>query len=108
MNDDGYVSPLDALLLINALNSFGARALTGVNLSATYCDVNGDKYVSPLDALCIINWLNQVDGAGEGESATDHEVRELALRVLLGDTAANSTSALDDVLDQLCAMPSSP
>ena len=72
VNADGYVSPHNALLLINALNTAGARPFAGVNLSSTYGDVSDDNYLSPLDALLVINGLNGLTGVGEGESSVHH------------------------------------
>lgn len=53
---DGYVSPLDALLVINFINSNG----TGVfpTQFAGYIDTNADRVISPIDALLVINELN--------------------------------------------------
>ncbi|NLX55607.1 MAG: S8 family serine peptidase [Planctomycetaceae bacterium] len=67
VNFDGFISPIDALLVINHLNRGGTP---GVRL-----DVNRDKHVSPLDALLIVNYLNRRDGLGEGagESAGEGE-----------------------------------
>ncbi|MEZ6110381.1 MAG: matrixin family metalloprotease [Pirellulaceae bacterium] len=67
VNRDGQVSPLDALLVINQLNSASA------NGDSVMCDVNGDGELSPVDALMVINRLNggQVDTAVAGESASD-------------------------------------
>lgn len=69
-NDAGNnVSPIDVLLVINQLNSPGARLLPlpDANFAPPpYLDVNGDQFVSPIDALLVINHLNNV-GAGEAE-----------------------------------------
>ncbi|MHB8956711.1 MAG: putative Ig domain-containing protein [Pirellulaceae bacterium] len=67
VNADEYVSPLDALLVINELNRRGSRVLTGNNDTGCYVDVSGDDFVSPRDALLVINSLNQ-DNRAEGES----------------------------------------
>jgi hypothetical protein len=69
VNHDNRVSPLDALLVINALNASGPRSLTSDPLPVTlqtpnYRDVDGDSFMSPLDALLIITRLN-AGGAGE-------------------------------------------
>lgn len=69
VNMDFVVSPMDALLVINALNQGGARSFgegeTGTELNALL-DVNGDKMLTPMDALAIINRLN-----GEGEDPVE-------------------------------------
>jgi hypothetical protein len=72
---DGAVSPLDALLVINFLNS--GRALGDVAAEASggyFLDVSGDNAVSPIDALLVINDLNATSrtsraDAAEGEAA---------------------------------------
>ena len=71
VNDDTYVSPLDALLVINELNTNGAHKLAQDRprpLARPFLDVNCNGYVSPLDALLVINYLIGSDrGSGEGE-----------------------------------------
>ena len=65
-NDDGgFVSPLDALLVVNEINSSNIRdPLTGRLPTAgnftppPFVDVNCDQFVTPLDALLVINHLN--------------------------------------------------
>ncbi len=59
----GEIHPIDALIIINALNDTaagGPREL-GARLGTDtyYYDVNGDGWVTALDALIVINWLNQ-------------------------------------------------
>ncbi len=64
-NLDYNVTALDALLVINALNSNQNSALPtdGVGKAdGPRIDVTGDNFLSPLDALRVINHLN-----GEGE-----------------------------------------
>jgi hypothetical protein len=50
---DGFVSPLDVLVVINQLNS------SDRSLSRLSYDVDKDGIVSPLDVLIVINRLNQ-------------------------------------------------
>ena len=81
VNNDGYVSPIDVLILVNSMNTGGSGLLTSGNSSGSgeggsgryFVDVNGDNYLSPLDALMVINELNTRqsggNGEGEGESA---------------------------------------
>lgn len=72
VNDDGVVSPLDALLVINYLNSGAEPFLpTSGVVPPPFYDVNGDEFVTPIDALRIISFLNgnSGGGAGEGEAA---------------------------------------
>ncbi len=68
VNSDSYVTPLDALLVINHLNRTGSGAAT----TGSRLDVNRDGYVTPLDALLVINYLNRRGGGvGEGEGEGD-------------------------------------
>jgi hypothetical protein len=80
VNNDGFVTPIDALLIINNMNSFGSRALvsggggeTGTGGAArVYLDVNADKFLSAIDALLVCNFLNKpANGEGEGEGAAE-------------------------------------
>ncbi|RMF39886.1 MAG: protein containing Planctomycete extracellular domain protein [Planctomycetota bacterium] len=78
VNNDSFVSAIDALLIINDINANNARDLRGSGLNPPpYVDVNGDSFVSALDALIVINFINsQSAGGGEGEAwdswALDH------------------------------------
>ena len=56
----GLVTPLDALILINAINATGIRDLPPrpVASNEPYCDVNGDGSLTPLDVLTVINAIN--------------------------------------------------
>ena len=69
VNRDLAITPLDALLIINELNSKGARKLPDVfpgGPATAMIDVSGDGSLTPLDALLVINHLNST-GSGEGE-----------------------------------------
>lgn len=73
VNGDGFVTPLDVLLIVNDVNANGSRPLAGggsgeAGGTRIYPDVNRDKYVSPIDALLIINVLNGPNGEGEGDT----------------------------------------
>ncbi len=77
VNADGNVTALDALLVINALNS-PTRGRGPLNvprdftqLTQHYLDTSGDNQLTALDALQVINQLNtrRSSAAGEGESA---------------------------------------
>ena len=68
VNNDSYITPLDALLVINQLNRNGSGAAT----TGSRLDVNRDGYITPLDALLVINYLNRRGGGvGEGEGGGD-------------------------------------
>lgn len=69
VNDSGLVTALDALLVINALNT---RFVLPPTLPdpfdpVQYLDVDANGFVTPLDALLVINELNRPRGNGEGE-----------------------------------------
>ncbi len=73
VNADTFISPIDALLIINKLNdpTFQRNLPLGSFVAPPYLDTNGDEQVSPLDALLVINHLNATRGSsGEGEGAT--------------------------------------
>ena len=80
VNNDGFITPIDALLIINNMNSYGARPLvpggggeTGAGAaSRVYLDVNADKYLSAIDALMVCNYLNRPgNGEGEGDASAE-------------------------------------
>ncbi len=61
VSDDGIVSPFDALLQVNRINSVGSGKLPPVDSQASpppYFDTNDDGLLAPLDVLQIINALN--------------------------------------------------
>ncbi|MCA9132435.1 MAG: hypothetical protein KDA45_04750 [Planctomycetales bacterium] len=63
VNDDGIVSPIDVLQVINYINFNSSDTLIR---GPALLDVNRDTIISPLDVLLVINYLNA--HAGEGES----------------------------------------
>ena len=62
VSDDGKVSPVDALMVINNLNRHGSRVLPSADQQGgpPYFDVNDDGHVSPNDAVRVINALNRI------------------------------------------------
>ncbi len=71
VNNDGLLTPLDVLVVINALNRIGAAPLDRLPPpgSASFVDVNGDRFLSPLDALILINAINRQSRESEGGSS---------------------------------------
>ena len=55
------VTPIDVLVVINAINRDGIRDLSNLSRVAgdLYLDANGDNSLSPLDPLAIINAINR-------------------------------------------------
>ncbi len=69
VNADNSVAPIDALRIINKINSDGAGELPAASGEpANYYDVTGDGFVSSLDALRVIQILNKFS-SGSGEPA---------------------------------------
>lgn len=61
VNGDGYLSPLDALLMVSWINENGTGAIGGEGEASDgsfFPDINGDGVVSPLDCLVVFNHLN--------------------------------------------------
>jgi hypothetical protein len=76
VNADGADTPLDALVLINALNEIAAPSedsSDGSQYGAYYLDVTGDSQLTPLDVLFVINRLNQIINSGNGEGEGEGE-----------------------------------
>lgn len=73
VNADGFVQPLDVLLVVNKINQDGSGLLpapTGTELPGTLFDSSGDNSVSPLDVLQIVNFINaESDVSPEGEAS---------------------------------------
>ncbi|MDV7401703.1 dockerin type I domain-containing protein, partial [Arthrospira platensis SPKY1] len=92
VNDDGWVTPTDALYVMNFLNVNGPLDLRTLSQGAAegeaadiyYYDTNGDKVISAQDVLPVINHLNMVANAGsqagqaEGEAAWTPVASEIA------------------------------
>jgi hypothetical protein len=99
-NGDGGITPIDALNVINYINSFHSGPVGESGSTPEYLDTNGDNYISPIDALEIINYINAFGSLqppavappvtdGEGESAApDADGDEAALISLLASDIA--------------------
>lgn len=81
VNNDNFISAIDALLVINYLNRVGPGELplTGAT-GSNYVDTTNDRFLNAIDALRVINYLNRLtgpsgeSGEGEGSEATSDEV----------------------------------
>lgn len=94
VDDNDYVTALDALQIIEAINNTGVRELSKTRdegVVKPFLDVTRDNYLTPRDVLWVINYLNQQAaagaGEGEGESNTPAPVIDQLMR--------NSTSRID-------------
>ncbi|MEM6689882.1 MAG: Ig-like domain-containing protein, partial [Planctomycetota bacterium] len=103
VNNDGSVSPIDALLVINRLTSQGPEGedVGSSGRSQLYLDVTNDGRVSPLDALQVINYLVSQNGeseaAGEAVAPVGGVSTELAVDESAGDAVFEDLSE-DDLL----------
>ena len=71
VTQDGFVTPIDALNVINWLNNPAKPkllTLADATFAKPFVDVNGDGRVTASDALLIIDYLNSRPATGEGES----------------------------------------
>ncbi|MCA9131826.1 MAG: cadherin-like domain-containing protein, partial [Planctomycetales bacterium] len=95
VNQDFLVSPLDALLVINALNQGGSRSFGEGEVSAEMVaklDVNGDNYLSPIDVLTVINRLNaEGEDTAEFIIAYSYEITDTNGAPLSGDVVVGDT-----------------
>ena len=68
---DGFVSPIDVLILVNDINFHGVRTLPNTLATPPYLDPTGDGQIGPLDVLVVIDFINSRgnSGAGEGEAS---------------------------------------
>ncbi len=67
VNDDGLVSPVDALLIISDLIRKGSRDIAAEPFGTPYLDTSSDNVISPLDVLLIIDQLTRNRTNAEGE-----------------------------------------
>lgn len=68
VDGDFKISPLDALMVINQINTSGSGSLAGRAAPASrigLVDADADNALSPLDALLVINSINRGEGVGE-------------------------------------------
>ncbi len=107
VNGDGDDSPLDALIIINVLNTLGAHEL-GDGVITAFLDVNGDGVVSPIDALLVINRLilSAISGEGElGSKAVDAPVLAFdspaRTPLIAMDVMASSVVSAPDAITEL-------
>ena len=87
VNNDGSVSPLDVLFIINELNQSGSYELPQSKPeSSPFFDVNRDGWISPADAIQVINDINGTAYSvkvgisltdGNGEAISSVQVNEI-------------------------------
>ncbi|MEM0924747.1 MAG: Ig-like domain-containing protein, partial [Planctomycetota bacterium] len=102
VNDDGLVTPIDALLVINHLERSGQGSIpvTDEDSGPNFFDVNGDQFITPADALNVINELGRIVGNGEGEGLRSTLAVD-PLPMGLIDTIAEDDDDEDDRIEAL-------
>ena len=102
VNDSGFVSPLDALQIINVLRRNGGN----VDLSAaplpnslpTFPDVNADGFVSALDALQVINTLALLPDSNGGEGEWIRVANATGYQSVASGVLASGATRLGDAI----------
>ena len=93
VNRDGSITPLDALLVVNALNSSPTVSNSfAASTGADTLDVNGDGKVTPLDALLILNYLNNPPAQ---QSAAPNVTTAVAMPAAMSAVAFGISSSPD-------------
>jgi uncharacterized protein GlcG (DUF336 family) len=112
VDDDGIVTAVDAVLVLNSLNALGPRALPDFRPASAahtgFIDPSGDGMLAPLDVLLVINHLNAV-GSGRSPNGEPHapmamfpELSAAEVTTLLdrASAASSSTDAIVAIVDR--------
>jgi hypothetical protein len=90
VTNDGIVTPIDALIIINELNA--VTTMVGDGEFRYYTDVNGDGQVTPIDVLRILNFLNAGNSAlAEGEGTWVLSTNSTNAESQVSDAAGTTT-----------------
>lgn len=97
VNNDGFVTTIDALLIVNRLGEFQASAEGELvpAKSQYFLDVTGDGKLSALDALQVINYLSRTVLEAEDVSGNDATDQAFASQGLLTDNSDDDDDDLD-------------
>ncbi len=96
VDSDRVVAPIDALILINLLNSNTNRDVcssTASGESTLLVDVSNDGWLSPIDALTVINTINQNNASAQALANKAAFPSSLSVK----DSSANNLLTPDDV-----------
>lgn len=107
LNRDGFISSIDALVIVNALNSATGAFEAGADFAAQWSvDVDSDTSLSPLDALLVINHLNRF-GSAPIPAATDVVAGDSTDGALSGSSERGDTpsATLESYFKQLGLAP---
>ena len=102
VNNDGGVSPIDALLLINYINAGPTNPLPLPKPAGyPFYDVSGDGNADALDVLLVVNEINRLNTqlGGEGEQDAAPRTVASARSNHLDDVLRNDETWLDIVED---------
>ncbi len=89
VNGDSFVSPIDALLVINQLSLVGeGESSRSDSASKIYPDVNGDGRVTAMDANLVLLELLQGSNEGEGEQVVGQVSSDSATVISADDVFA--------------------
>ncbi|MGB7344632.1 MAG: GEVED domain-containing protein [Pirellulaceae bacterium] len=106
VNDDGDLSPLDALLVMNrlALQAQNAQGEDAPN-QQYYLDVSGNGELSPLDALMVLNALSDARAASQSSAQGEliSDLLDTTSRTV--QTAAESEASADSVFAEMNQRP---
>ena len=111
VNADGFVSPIDALLVVNLLAVIGEGEASGNGSSSViYPDVNGDEDVTAQDAMLVLIGLNEQANSGEGEQfvSLDRERESSSSSssdAVFTDLGAGNLSSTEKIAITDCPMP---
>lgn len=96
VNNDTHISPIDALLVVNELNTLGGHALPTLTQPPTaYLDTTEDGFVSPLDALSVINELSRRAAEQNQQAAAAVPAASAEVGELLAEGEPSRTSSFD-------------
>ena len=112
VNNDGFVTAMDALILVNYLNQNGPQELgpeePGEGELPQYIDVNNDGAVSPIDVLIIINHLNNANPPSAAGESPEVDLRSASTFEKQDDQDSDSVAGavqmdleLESLLEQL-------
>lgn len=97
VNNDGYVTSIDPLVVVNFLN----RSDSEGEATSMFVDVTGDGYVSPVDVLELINFINRNGSSVGAESEGEGEGLFIPLDASASATTVPSGSSQQRSIDLL-------
>ncbi|MDA8744151.1 dockerin type I domain-containing protein [Rubripirellula amarantea] len=102
VNDDGKITSLDALLIINDMSRSTSRVLGLHETEGFYIDVNNDGSVTALDALLVINSI------GRSESGEPERIAQSESQLGTGTGTGTGTKPSQSFYSADSSIPSKP